>query len=130
MDQWLFQKYWKEKKEKKTYILLSLHKKKEKNPKSNTNEKVEEIKGKVNNIKDILNNKLDYININIKHDINDKLDIIETLSDKVAEIKWIKLLKSGILPTTNHQERKKGYQSSMDQWLFQKFRKEKEEEEN
>ena len=74
-------------KRKKDFFSL-LHKKREKNRKSNTNEKVEEIKGKVNNIKDILNNKLDYININIKHDINDKLDIIETLSDKVAEIKW------------------------------------------
>ena len=75
-----------EKKKRLTFFSI-LHKKREKNPKSNTNEKVEEIKGKVNNIKDILNNKLDYININIKHDINDKLDIIETLSDKVAEIK-------------------------------------------
>ena len=88
--QWIndfFKNIEKKKKKKRLTFFFLLHKKKEKNPKSNTNEKVEEIKGKVNNIKDILNNKLDYININIKHDINDKLDIIETLSDKVAEIK-------------------------------------------
>ena len=61
--------------------------KKKRKSKSNTNEEIKEIKEQVNNIKDIFNIKLNNIDINIRHDINDKLNDIETLSDKVAEIK-------------------------------------------
>ena len=70
-----------------TKINKKIRGKKKRKSKSNTNEEIKEIKEQVNNIKDIFNIKLNNIDINIRHDINDKLNDIETLSDKVAEIK-------------------------------------------